>query len=264
MEYNNLIDQAIILDRADLTSTEKLVAVALLSFRNSETGRCNPPIYSDDQSKKTICSRTGFTKPCVIKAISSLEKKQIIICNKVNARPSEIIFTVNDVYRKQDLPLTTFTPTVNDDYRTVNDVYRHGKPRLPITNKEQIINKEYNKEDGGDTSVAPNTELPKKTQKEIRGTSFTLQTIPAEWIEVSEKLDPSLDAHKLFEEFADYWRAVPGSKGRKKDWLATFRNHIRNLPEWKRKNYQKPNQQKKPETVETYWQGVDYGKSGLL
>ena len=149
MEYSNLIDQSIILDRTDLSATEKLVAVALLSFRNSETGRCNPPIYSDDQNKKTICSRTGYTKQCIIITIASLEKKQIIICKRINAKPSEITFTVNDDYRKQGLPSTTITATVNDDYRkqglpsttitaTVNDDYRHGKPRLPITDKEQI------------------------------------------------------------------------------------------------------------------------------
>lgn len=131
MEYSNLIDQSIILDRTDLTATEKLVAVTLLSFRNAETGRCNPPIYSEDQNKKTICSRTGYTKQCVIRTIASLEKKQIIICKKINAKPSEITFTVNDDYRKQGLPSTTVTATVNDDYC-------YGKPRLPITDKEQI------------------------------------------------------------------------------------------------------------------------------
>jgi hypothetical protein len=33
---------------------------------------------------------------------------------------------------------------------------------------------------------------------------------------------------KTAERFADYWRAVPGAKGRKTDWLATWRNWVRN------------------------------------
>lgn len=146
-DFNNLTDQFLILDRNDLTPTERLVALILLSFRNSETGRCNPPIFSDDTEKKTICSRTGFTRQCVIKTLSSLEQKKIIVCKKQNARPSEITLTVNNDYRKQELPSTTFTDTVNEDYRTVNNDYRSSKRRLPITKKEQRINKESNKEE---------------------------------------------------------------------------------------------------------------------
>jgi uncharacterized protein YdaU (DUF1376 family) len=38
-------------------------------------------------------------------------------------------------------------------------------------------------------------------------------------------LDPDFTAH----EFRDYWTAVPGAKGRKTDWSATFRNRCRDL-----------------------------------
>lgn len=159
-EFNNLTDQFLILDRNDLTPTERLVALTLLSFRNSDTGRCNPPIYSDDSEKKTICSRTGFTRQCVIKTLSSLEQKKIILCKKVNAKPSEITFTVNDDYRKQGLPLTTFTDTVNDDYRS-------SKRRLPITKKEQINNKEEKEntkeKDSDSFSLTPVEKTPRRT-----------------------------------------------------------------------------------------------------
>jgi len=260
-DFNNLTDQFLIVDRNDLTPTERLVALILLSFRNSETGRCNPPIFSDDPEKKTICSRTGFTRQCVIKTLSSLEQKKIIVCKKQNARPSEITFTVNNDYRKPDLPVTSFTPTVNEDYRTVNNDYRSSKRRLPITKKEQRINKESNKEDRG----APSSSLtPKPVKDKSRGTSFTLETLPDDWKDAVEKLAPDLDAEKLFDEFSDYWRAVPGERGRKKDWLATFRNHIRNLPDWKRKNFRKTNSYREPETREPDFSKIDYGESGLL
>lgn len=265
-DFNNLTDQFLIVDRNDLTPTERLVALILLSFRNSETGRCNPPIFSDDPEKKTICSRTGFTRQCVIKTLSSLEQKKIIVCKKQNARPSEITFTVNNNYCKQELPSTTFTDTVNEDYRTVNNDYRSSKRRLPITKKEQRINKESNKEDGGETLTSPTSENDccKSKKQNNRGTSFNLETIPEDWKNVAEQLDPDLDPEKLFEEFADYWRAVPGERGRKKDWLATFRNHIRNLPDWKRKNFRKTNCYREPETREPDFSKIDYGESGLL
>ena len=60
-----------------------------------------------------------------------LDDEGVISLKKAIARPSEITFTVNDVYGKQGLPSTTITDTVND-------VYGKGKQRLPITDKEQI------------------------------------------------------------------------------------------------------------------------------
>lgn len=135
MAFGNLTDQLAILRRQDLTSTEKFVAVVALSFRNSESGRCNPPIVSDDAEKETLCSRSGYTKQCITKTLASLEAKGVIALKKAIARPSEITFTVNDVYGKQGLPSTTITATVND-------VYGKGKQRLPITDKEQIKNRQ--------------------------------------------------------------------------------------------------------------------------
>lgn len=42
-----------------------------------------------------------------------------------------------------------------------------------------------------------------------------------------EKLHHVIDARIEHEKFMDYWRAVPGVKGRKKDWPATWRNWMR-------------------------------------
>lgn len=116
MAFGNLTDQLAILKRQDLTPTEKFVAVVALSFRNAESGRCNPAIISDDSNKETLCSRSGYTKQCVTKTLRSLAAKGVISLKKAIARPSEITFTVNDVYGKQGLPSTTITDTVNDVY----------------------------------------------------------------------------------------------------------------------------------------------------
>lgn len=50
---------------------------------------------------------------------------------------------------------------------------------------------------------------------------------------------------RVLEEFRDYWRSVPGAKGRKTDWPATWRNRIRALIDREGKpngssNHQKP------------------------
>lgn len=269
-EFNNLLDQQKVLQRQDLTSTEKLVAIVLLSFRNAETGRCNPPIVSKNKEKETVCTRTGFSDVCVQKAIRSLESKKVFQVTRELGMPSFFIFGgTNEVSTGTNVVSTgTNVITPNEVSRGANHVKGgtnevstgvltrlvHNKE---LTNKEQI----NNKEDGG----APSSSFtPKPVKDKSRGTSFTLETLPDDWKDAAEKLAPDLDPEKLFEEFSDYWKAVPGERGRKKDWLATFRNHIRNLPEWKRKNFRKKNSYREPETREPDFSKIDYGESGLL
>ena len=62
---------------------------------------------------------------------------------------------------------------------------------------------------------------------EKRGTKWKyLNPAPGEFINYPE----NWSLHKAAEEFAkfqDYWLSVPGQKGVKKDWLATWRNWCR-------------------------------------
>lgn len=53
-------------------------------------------------------------------------------------------------------------------------------------------------------------------------------TLPPEWAEWAKQKRPDLDIAEQGEKFADHWRAIPGAKGRKSDWLGTWRNWIRN------------------------------------
>lgn len=271
-EFNNLLDQQRILQRQDLTSTEKFVAIVILSFRNAETGRCNPSIISKNKEKESVCTRTGFSKVCVTKTIKSLETKGVFSITREVGIPSLFTFKgVNEV--NTGVNVVNTLEGVNHVNQGVNEVNTGGKRRYQgvltsLTHNKEITNKEQisNKEDGGETfALSPSKDNFTKNKKQnSRGTSFTLETIPEDWIKVSQKLAPDLDPQKLFEEFSDYWKAVPGERGRKKDWLATFRNHIRNLPDWKRKNFRKTNSYREPETREPDFSKIDYGESGLL
>ena len=44
-----------------------------------------------------------------------------------------------------------------------------------------------------------------------------------------DKLGSVDRARHVYDEFVDYWRGVPGAKGRKVDWAATFRNRVRQV-----------------------------------
>lgn len=117
-------------------------------------------------------------------------------------------------------------------------------------------------------NISTNVDIKEKVKKEKKskatcGTSFSLTEIPQDWIDAAEKIDPEIDPQKAFADFADYWRAIPGEKGRKKDWLATWRNSIRNIPDWKRKKLLKNNRTQSPSGDP--WDDPNYyGESGEL
>lgn len=55
---------------------------------------------------------------------------------------------------------------------------------------------------------------------------FSLSIPLCEW---ARQHAPNVDLEKTLAEFHDYWKGVPGAKGRKLDWPATFRNRVREL-----------------------------------
>jgi len=55
--------------------------------------------------------------------------------------------------------------------------------------------------------------------------------LPTEWVGVALAMKPAwtvAHANEIGLSFADHWRSVSGQAGRKRDWLATWRNWVRN------------------------------------
>lgn len=62
-----------------------------------------------------------------------------------------------------------------------------------------------------------------------RGTRLPADfVLPDDWIAFCESERPDLNPYETGQRFADYWHGVAGAKGRKADWLATWRNWVRN------------------------------------
>jgi hypothetical protein len=79
------------------------------------------------------------------------------------------------------------------------------------------------------------TDIDTDTKKRVeRASRFALTQLPDEWaLFCTERQD--LDPAQMFAKFGDYWREVPGAKGRKLDWIGTWRNFIRTeraVPSW--------------------------------
>jgi uncharacterized protein YdaU (DUF1376 family) len=64
--------------------------------------------------------------------------------------------------------------------------------------------------------------------KATKGTRFDLVSIPEDWVLFCKKERSDLNPTVVFDGFRDYWVSVPGQKGIKLDWTATWRNWIRN------------------------------------
>lgn len=69
-------------------------------------------------------------------------------------------------------------------------------------------------------------QTPKKRAE--RGSRLSADwTLPEEWAEWCRTARPDLDPDKVAAKFADYWHGVSGKSGVKLDWLATWRNWVR-------------------------------------
>jgi uncharacterized protein YdaU (DUF1376 family) len=70
---------------------------------------------------------------------------------------------------------------------------------------------------------------PKKQQPvEMRGTRIPLPFLVTDDLRAWAQIEaPHVDLRKATAEFEDYWRGVPGAKGRKVDWAATWKNRMR-------------------------------------
>lgn len=77
----------------------------------------------------------------------------------------------------------------------------------------------------GETEKETKTE---KRQKSNRGSRLPVDfVLPEDWISFCQTERKDLVPAKVFEEFKDYWTALPAGKGTKTDWTATWRNWVR-------------------------------------
>lgn len=84
------------------------------------------------------------------------------------------------------------------------------------------------------TTDIQNTEKKESTASQqaappTRGSRFAIEKLPDEWRAFCKQERPELDPDRIFVEFRDYWASVPGQRGRKLDWFATWRNRVRDV-----------------------------------
>lgn len=77
------------------------------------------------------------------------------------------------------------------------------------------------------------TEEPQAPQPRKRGSrvpeNFAVDDAMRAW---AAKSAPDVDIARATEDFIDYWKSVPGAKGVKLDWIATWRQSMRKQQSW--------------------------------
>ena len=108
---------------------------------------------------------------------------------------------------------------------------------IPITNPIRggnSLDTEAEAEAEAEAESESETSLRSPKKPDPRGSR-----LPDDWNPGEEgwqfAVDLGLNPKALFAEFRDYWRAVPGAKGRKLDWQATWRNRCRDVVGSRRK-----------------------------
>lgn len=256
-KFDNYSTSLAIYRRSDLDLTETAVAQAILSFRNSDDGRCNPSVFSEDLRKETICTRSKASRRCVLATIQKLEAKGVFRVEKLVGKSSQYVFSERETVltsestRAPDAPVhdvhqcTTCTPPVHDVHLTRAPdaphpctTCTHNKER---TDKEQIKNQIV-----GDSSFSLEPDQP-PAANEVGGSQaakkapksrepkhlFDLKALPDKWRQYIVKVRPELDPEVVFTDFAFYWTEGKGQGTRRSDkgWTSTWMNWVKRQKE---------------------------------
>lgn len=103
-----------------------------------------------------------------------------------------------------------------------------GNPNLLKQKVKQTDNREP-PPSSSSSSSSSNNEDTAPSAKSPRGTALPKDwELPGDWRTWAEGARPDVDVLTVADSFRDYWVAKPGKDGRKADWMATWRNWVRN------------------------------------
>lgn len=166
---------------------------------DEKTSNCWPSV-------QTISAKTGQCERTVQSCLRDLLRRGIITSKPRPGTSTVFTFTPANSAPPQELPPADFAT----------------HPRNGCTPPPQIL-------PSTPANSAPRTlKNPQLKPKEAVGTRFALTAPPDEWRQAALILFPAVNVDQAFAKFSDYWISQPGQKGRKSDWIATWRNWVRN------------------------------------
>jgi len=90
-----------------------------------------------------------------------------------------------------------------------------------------VLNEDSQQERKGKERKIDRAPEDKPERGQTRGARLSIQSLPDEWRRYTVSTRPDLNPDFCWDKFRDYWVSVPGQRGCKADWAATWRNFIR-------------------------------------
>ena len=216
----------------------KAVLISLADNANDH-GYCWPSIT-------TICERTCLGKTAVIEAIKWLEQAGYLIAEKGAGRNNRYTITVDNAdlfHRRPPVRQTNQSgcrTSPADEPAPVREPDQSGIRSSPAGGPNPSASRT-----GPVRQADPNRKEPSRTvtndstadasaadppPRGRRGTRLPDGWQPSEAVrEWAAAEFPAVSIEAELATFTDYWRAVPGQRGVKLDWDATFRNRVREI-----------------------------------
>lgn len=214
--------------------TSKLVLVALAEHAN-ESGLCWPSVAR-------LVETTGLSERAVRTNIATLAAADLVKVNRGQGRCKTT---------RYELCIKQWQPNGAD---AAPNGGGNGAPRAPkgfgervhvVPEKVHVVPEKVHVGPEKVQEVHPEPSRTLKNRQELSDSTARGARLPDEWwpssVDQDFARDLGLDPTAIVDEFRDYWRAVPGARGRKLDWSATFRNRCRDVAA--RHRSQQPNQQ---------------------
>ena len=188
-----------------LPSSTKFVLMSLADHAN-QNGHCWPSI-------SRICTRTCLGRTTVIESLKWLEANGVLKIERKPPRSNRYVLT----------PELFVIPNPQSETRTIQN------PDGPRYETQQSALQTLVVRQADPNRKEPSRSREQK-QQGARGTRLSENWTPKDELKNwAANEHPHVDFAATLAEFRDFWIAVPGVRGRKLDWEATFRNRIRQV-----------------------------------
>lgn len=211
-------------------SSAKFVLIAMADCANGK-GLCFPSVAY-------LCRATAQDRKTVMRGIETLIGLELLSdtgerCGvtgqiKVYRLAGELAAAIDKQSQKRDSSNSAENGTLFDGKES-----RFSLERVPFFPTKSPKNGTRNHKEPSGTYESGAQARLERPENELGRTSPKGARLPSGWqpsaadSAFAEEL--GLNAQAVAEEFRDYWAGVPGSRGRKSDWPATWRNRCREL-----------------------------------
>lgn len=211
MAHHAALPIALVVDE-EVSDAAKITAAWLCSFANTTgTGRV---------SLGTIALLMGVEERQAQKKFKELVDRGHVVKKKASRNEfGEWVRGFQFIY-----PKTSLRDVIADRKAALRDVLHDPKSVLPAQQKRPLRVKKTSSE----AAPLEHRIEHRIEQKKERGSRLPSDAVLRnDWKSWAMEARPDLDPDTVFANFKDYWIATPGAKGRKADWLATWRTWVR-------------------------------------